>query len=149
MGEIDEFYINAYNLHITLNQCMEKILGELQSDLSFGQYVLLKYILQEKDCKISQKDLSEHGTIKSASVSQFLKSLVKRGYIQHYFAGKDNRCKEIALTEKAIRTIKEIDQKMQESLFDNEADEKRIKKYVEVLISTQAYWRKKEENSHD
>lgn len=149
MGEIDEFYINVYNLHITLNQCMEKILGELQSDLSFGQYVLLKYILQEKDCKISQKDLSEQGTIKSASVSQFLKSLVKRGYIQHYFAGQDNRCKEIALTEKAIRSIQAIDQKMQESLFDNKADEEKIKKYVEALILAEAHWQEEEENSHD
>ena len=149
MGEIDKFYINVYNLHITLNQCMEKILGELQSDLSFGQYVLLKYILQEKDCKISQKDLSEQGTIKSASVSQFLKSLVKRGYIQHYFAGRDNRCKEIALTEKAIRSIQAIDQKMQESLFDNKADEEKIKKYVEALILAEAHWQEEEENSHD
>lgn len=149
MGEMDEFYMNEYNLHITVNQCMRKILRELQSDLSCRQYILLKCVLQEKDCKISQKELCERGTLKAVGVSQLLKSLTRRGYLQHYLTGPDSRCKEIVLTEKAVRSIKAIDQKMQESLFDHEDDERRIKKYVDALLSIENYWQEKEENSHD
>lgn len=142
MNESNDFYISAYNLYITVNQSMESIVGELHADISFGQYVLLKYISAEKECRISQKELVEHSTLKGPSISQLLKSLAAKGYILHYFKDDNGRCKEVALTEKAVSQIKCIDKKIQEQAEEG-TDMRKVAGYISALSSARNDWEKK------
>lgn len=142
MNESNDFYISTYNLYITVNQSMENIVGELHADLSFGQYVLLKYISSEEGCRISQKELVERSTLKGPSISQLLKSLAGKGYILHYLKDNDSRCKEIALTEKAVSQIKCIDRKIQEQA-EKGTDISKVDRYIAVLSSARNDWKEK------
>lgn len=107
-----EFFVDIYNLYILLNQQVDIIMGKLNYDLSFGQYILINFIHTKNDNKISQKDLFSWSCLRKATISQHLKSLSNKGYIVHYRSDIDNRCKEIVLTNKSLRCILEIDRVM-------------------------------------
>ena len=57
MNDSSEFYIDTYNLFISLNQKVDAIMDSLDLDLSFGQYILLKIVFIQGKNKVSQKDL--------------------------------------------------------------------------------------------
>lgn len=117
MIEANLFYINVYNLFITLNHDVNLITKKLNIDLPYGQYTLLKFISTQEGNRITQKQLDEWSSLRKPSISQFLKVLNKKGFILHFSMNKDIRCKEIILTEKAIDSVKQIDSKMTELLL--------------------------------
>lgn len=117
MDDANMFYINIYNLFITVNQSMNTIMKGLNLELSYGQYTLLKFISTQKENRISQKRLDEWSSLRKPSISQLIKGLTKNGYILHFSRNDDTRCKEIILTDKAQKCIKQIDKKINESLL--------------------------------
>lgn len=107
-------YIDSYNLYIMLNQSIETIIEKTQSDLSYGQYVILKYIAAGSEKKMLQKDLDHWGYIRRATLSQNLKVLREKGYIDHQTVLENQRCKEVLLTKKAEEVICRMDQAITE-----------------------------------
>lgn len=134
MTEANLFYINVYNLFITLNQSVDMITQELNIDLPYGQYTLLKFISTQEENRITQKRLDEWSSLRKPSISQILKILNKKGYILHFSMNEDIRCKEIMLTKKAIDSVKQIDLKMTE-LLSNRMTKEDIAFYVQFLNS--------------
>ena len=100
MNDSSEFYIDTYNLFISLNQKVDAIMDSLDLDLSFGQYILLKIVFIQGKNKVSQKSLSI------------------KGFIIHYPLDTDNRCKEIILTQKTKDCIQKIDKAMSDLLLE-------------------------------
>lgn len=109
-------YIDSYNLYIILNQSIEEIMEKTQSDLSYGQYVILKYLDAGSEKKMMQRDLDHFAYIRRATLSQNLKALRKKGYIDHQIVSGNQRCKEILLTKKAEQVISRIDREIAEKL---------------------------------
>lgn len=132
VNEKNEFYIDTYNLYILLNQQVDNIIEKSDYDLSFGQYILLKYIHTQTDNKVSQKDLFHWSCLRKATVSQHLKNLSNKGFIMHYRLDTDNRCKEIVLTNKSIECISQIDKAMYNLLLTKIPFEE-LKKYTDIL----------------
>lgn len=134
MKEANMFYINVYNLFITLNQSMDMISQELHINLPYGQYRLLKFISAQKDKRITQKRLDEWSIFRKPGISQILKILNKKGFILHYSMNEDIRCKEIVLTKKAINCVKQVDLKMSELLL-NKMTEEDMAFHIQILNS--------------
>ncbi len=116
MDEKYNLYIDAYNLYIILNQSVDTISERLQSDLSYGQYVILKCIARQNQNKVTQRELDQWSCIRKPTLSQNLSSLSKKGYIRHQTISDDHRCKEIYLTRKAKDTIRKMDEEMKKDL---------------------------------
>lgn len=117
MNDVSEFYIHIFHLFTRLNQDVEKILNDLNYDLSFSQYTLLAFISTQKEHRISQKQLNEWSSLRGPSISQLLKVLEEKEYIHRYLMSRDSRCKEMTLTDKALQHLKEIDKKMKMQLL--------------------------------
>ena len=118
MNDSSEFYIDTYNLFISLNQKVDAIMDSLDLDLSFGQYILLKIVFIQGKNKVSQKDLFHSCCLCKATISQHLKSLSIKGFIIHYPLDTDNRCKEIILTQKTKDCSQKIDKAMSDLLLE-------------------------------
>lgn len=134
MTEANLFYINVYNLFITLNQSVNRITQELNIDLSYGQYSLLKFISTKEGNRITQKQLDEWSSLRKPSISQILKVLSRKNYILHFSINEDIRCKEIILTKKGIDSVKQIDIKMNDLLLHRMTEEE-IAFYIQILNS--------------
>lgn len=134
MTEANLFYINVYNLFITLNQSVNMITQELNIDLSYGQYSLLKFISTKEGNRITQKQLDEWSSLRKPSISQILKVLSRKSYILHFSINEDIRCKEIILTKKGIDSVKQIDIKMNDLLLHRMTEEE-IAFYIQFLNS--------------
>ena len=125
MTEANLFYINVYNLFITLNQSVDMITQELSIELPYGQYTLLKFISTQEGNRVTQKRLDEWSS---------LKILSKKGFILHFSMNEDIRCKEIILTKKAIDSVNQIDLKITE-LLSHRMTKEDITFYVQFLNS--------------
>lgn len=149
MNEVNMFYINVYNLFISLNQSVDTIITNLNIDLSYSQYTLLKFISIHENKKVTQKQLDEWSSLRKPSISQLLKVLVMKEYILHYPMNNDIRCKEIALTNKAIISIQQIDCKMEELLLkkmeinDISLYTKTLRSIKEIIESEEGSYAKK------
>lgn len=149
MNEVNMFYINVYNLFISLNQSVDTIITNLNIDLSYSQYTLLKFISIHENKKATQKQLDEWSSLRKPSISQLLKVLVMKEYILHYPMNNDIRCKEIALTNKAIISIQQIDCKMEELLLkkmeinDISLYTKTLRSIKEIIESEEGSYAKK------
>lgn len=116
MGTEYNLYIDIYNLYIILNQSVDTMSEKTHSDLSYGQYVILKYIARQNQNKVTQKDLDQWSCVRKPTLSQNLRSLNKKGYIRHRTMARDHRCKEIFLTRKAEDTLRKMDKEMERVL---------------------------------
>ncbi len=135
MTEANLFYINVYNLFITLNQSVDMITQELSIELPYGQYTLLKFISTQEGNRVTQKRLDEWSSLRKPSISQILKILSKKGgFILHFSMNEDIRCKEIILTKKAIDSVNQIDLKITE-LLSHRMTKEDITFYVQFLNS--------------
>lgn len=132
MTEANAFYINLYNLFITLSQSVDIIMPELHIDLSYGQYTLLKFISLQNKNRIRQKKLGNWSILRKSTISQSLKVMVKKGYVLQFLINEDTRCKEVVLTDKAMGCIKLIDSKMTE-ILSQKMEEKEIDFYAKSL----------------
>lgn len=132
MEEPYTFYIHAYNLFIKLNQCVESIMRELNIDLSYSQYTLLKFISKQHDNATTQKQLNEWSSLRNPSISQHLRILEKKDYILHRSLNEDNRCKKITLTNKALQQIERVDKRLQDKL-SKQMCKKDLQSYTQAM----------------
>ena len=68
----------------------------------------IKYISQEKDCKITVSQLSKNMSIASPTATELVKSLTDKGYLERHVNENDKRIVEIILTDSGKKKIKEI-----------------------------------------
>lgn len=132
MSDENKFYIDIYHTFIVLNQYIENLMEKLNIDLSYGQYVLLKYISMSEGKKINQKAVFEFSYLRKATVSQHLKALTKKGYILHYSSKVDSRRKVIIMTAKGKQCVKSIDIELSKTLTEKYTD-KDIKQSLKVF----------------
>lgn len=124
MSVENTLYINIYNLYIRLNQNIDMINKQLKIDLSFGQYALLKFISMQAGNRVTQKQLDQWCGLRKASISQILKVLKQKEFIVHLALNDDIRCKEVILTKHALDSLKQIDIKISESIYNLMNEEK-------------------------
>ena len=129
------------------------VFQNLDTCVSGTQGHLIGYLYKQTVCNgrmICQRDIEKEFNIKSSSVTAQLQTMEKNGLIVREAVEGDARCKQIILTEKAVRCHSQIDQKieafenrMAEGLTEEEKSAflevaKKIKKNLEEEIERHA-----------
>ena len=108
----DNIILLLKQLHLSLEQYGREQMKGL--DLSPAQSLALGYLFSRKGHTVYATEL--HGTfgISKSAISSTLKGLKKNGYIETTVNPKDDRKKQIILTDKALMIEAQIHTRMQE-----------------------------------
>lgn len=81
--------------------------------ITSSQCEVLDFLLQSSKDEVTQRDIERALNLKNPTVTGLLKRLDEKGFILSVPSGKDKRCKNIYLTEKAydIQKRMEMDRK--------------------------------------
>ncbi len=99
-------------LNHSLEQCGREQMKRL--DISPSQGLALHYLLSRTGHTVYATELHEKLGISKSAISSILKALKKKGFLDMASAVKDDRRKQIILTEKAFETEKQIEQSLAE-----------------------------------
>ena len=91
------------DLFITVNKA-KRYLDNMhrRNGIFLGQARVLRYVYQNRDHDLYQKDVEKHFQIRGGSVSELLDSLVKSKYLKRVELSDDKRMKKLILTPKGM-----------------------------------------------
>jgi MarR family transcriptional regulator, repressor for mepA len=103
---------HKYPYHFYLRNSIHKIMMQVDSnlmqfDITNQQARVVGFIGEKQDegIIVNQKDIESYLDITGASVSNLLRGLEKKGFIERIRSASDDRAKEISLTLKGIELI--------------------------------------------
>lgn len=99
-------FVDAFESLTRLQKQNQTLMGIKKSEA----LVLLniKYISQEKDCKITVSQISKSLSIASPTATELVKSLTDKGYLERHVNENDKRIVEIIITNSGKKKINEI-----------------------------------------
>lgn len=94
-----------------VNNLYEKELNNRLRELGLtsSQCEVLDFLLQSSKDQVTQRDVERALNLKNPTVTGLLKRLDEKGFILSIPSGKDRRCKNIYLTEKAYDIQKRME----------------------------------------
>lgn len=99
--------------------------------ITSSQCEVLDFLLQSSKDEVTQRDIERALNLKNPTVTGLLKRLDEKGFILAVPSGKDKRCKNIYLTEKAYDIQKRME--MERKKLDKMLTLGMTKKEVEAL----------------
>lgn len=99
--------------------------------ITSSQCEVLDFLLQSSKDEVTQRDIERALNLKNPTVTGILKRLDEKGFILSVPSGKDRRCKNIYLTEKAYDIQKRME--MERKKTDKMLTLGMTKKEVEAL----------------
>lgn len=129
----------GHEIKLLDNMITRKILSDVKEEegylLTPVQIRILKYLYENKDKDIYQKDVEMKISVRRSTISGILKTMEKNGIIQRIDSDMDKRVKKIVLTEKSILKIGKLEEKA--AIFEKELlngiDEKELEIFFSVI----------------
>lgn len=133
---------HKYPYHFYLRNSIHKIMMQadsnlMQYDITNQQARVVGFIgeKQEEGVTVNQKDIELYLDITSASVSNLLRGLEKKGFIERIRSVSDDRAKEISLTLKGrelITTFNSVFSEIEDKIVQGMTEEQK-KLFLELL----------------
>lgn len=133
---------HKYPYHFYLRNSIHKIMMQadsnlMQYDITNQQARVVGFIgeKQEEGVTVNQKDIELYLDITSASVSNLLRGLEKKGFIERIRSSSDDRAKEISLTLKGrelITTFNSVFSEIENKIVQEMTEEQK-KLFLELL----------------
>jgi MarR family transcriptional regulator, repressor for mepA len=133
---------HKYPYHFYLRNSIHKIMMQadsnlMQYDITNQQARVVGFIgeKQEEGVTVNQKDIELYLDITSASVSNLLRGLEKKGFIERIRSSSDDRAKEISLTLKGrelITTFNSVFSEIENKIVQGMTEEQK-KLFLELL----------------
>lgn len=76
-----------------------------EDDITFSQVMVISYLDEHKDKKVTQKDISEALHIKHPTTIGLLKRLEEKGMIKNVTDPDNRRCRNVTLSEKGLEFV--------------------------------------------
>lgn len=96
-------------LHIVSNKLCRKIDSIVSRyDLTHSQFAVMRYLIENNNKDIFQKDIEVEFGIRRSSVSAILSHLEEKDYINRSTVSKDARLKKISTTDNGEKNIREV-----------------------------------------
>jgi len=111
----------------------ERVLGK-ENNVLCSDLNILKFLIDNKEKEIYQKDVEQFLSLTAPSVSNKLRDLERKGLINRTYSKVDTRLKRVTLTDKAVDVNNLINKEIQE--FENNLDSILEKEEKITLIST-------------
>lgn len=133
---------HKYPYHFYLRNSIHKIMMQadsnlMQYDITNQQARVVGFIGEKQDegVTVNQKDIESYLDITGASVSNLLRGLEKKGFIERIRSASDDRAKEISLTLKGrelIATFNSVFSEIENKIVHGMAEEQK-KLFLELL----------------
>jgi MarR family transcriptional regulator, repressor for mepA len=133
---------HKYPYHFYLRNSVHKIMMQadsnlMQYDITNQQARVVGFIGEKQDegVTVNQKDIESYLDITGASVSNLLRGLEKRGFIERIRSVSDDRAKEISLTLKGrelIATFNSVFSEIENKIVQGMTEEQK-KLFLELL----------------
>lgn len=81
----------------------QKVMADVDNNLSLHQYLILGQIIANGDCPITQKRIEELFSIRRSTANHMLQLMEKNGYISREVSPTDARMKVIRITESGFQ----------------------------------------------
>ncbi|HHX68751.1 MAG: helix-turn-helix domain-containing protein [Miniphocaeibacter sp.] len=124
-----ELVIQLKTINFFLNKRIEELHKSFDENLSPISGLILKFLFQNPDKLIFQKDIEEEFSIKKSRLSKILSTMEKEGYVKRVSVKEDARLKQIVLGEKAkelneniLKSKEEIEKIILENIDEKELD---------------------------
>lgn len=98
-------------------EVIRRVFGD-NSDVMCADLEIIKFLVDNKDREIYQKDIEQFLSLTAPSVSNKLKHLQKKGLIERVYSKVDTRLKQVILTDKAW----DIDKKVSHEILTFESE---------------------------
>lgn len=103
-------------------------------ELTGMQARIVKYLFENREKAVYQRDIEERFSIRRSTASRFLKALEEKGILERGAVDFDARLKKLSLTEPALVQHEKIVEKIQ--LIEQQAakglTEKEIKQFIDI-----------------
>lgn len=97
-------------LALSLNRLMDKEAEKLAiTNLKGPQAMVLKFIKDNPEKIVYQKDIEEELCIRKATASQLINRMEKNGFINRVTVSKDKRYRQLVITEQGKNSLSKID----------------------------------------
>jgi DNA-binding MarR family transcriptional regulator len=107
------------------------VLGE-DSDVVCSDLRIVKFLADNTEHEIYQKDIERNFSLTAPSVSNKLKDLQKNGFVERVYSKVDTRKKQVILTDQAIEFDKQMREEME--LFESRIENILSKNDKELLF---------------
>ncbi len=116
-------------------------------DVSFAQGGVTRYLYNNSNQPVYQRDLEIRFGIRRSTVTGILQGLEKNGYIDRLSVPGDGRMKQIILTEKGRKMEEDIRASMEhcEGVFRKNLDEEEVVRLLGLMEKIRANIREEEE----
>ena len=112
----------GHEIKLLDNMITRKILSDVKEEediiLTPVQIRVLKYLYENKDKDIYQRDVEKKISVRRSTISGVLKTMEKNEMIKRTDTNLDKRVKKIVLTERSIHKIDKLEEKV--SIFEKE-----------------------------
>lgn len=98
-------------------------------DLTVAQCDILGFLHENEHREINPIDIEKKLNLKRPTITGLLKRLEEKGFIKFEVSSKDNRYKQVILTQKAHKHHQEVMthlKKMEEKLYQNISEEEKV-----------------------
>lgn len=99
-------FIDIFENLSRLERHNQTILGVKKSEARV--LLCVEFLHKEKNCKVNISEISKNLSITPPSTTEFVKNLIKKGYLEKHIDQNDKRFIEITLTDKGKKIVQEL-----------------------------------------
>lgn len=99
-------FIDIFENLSRLERHNQTILGVKKSEARV--LLCVEFLHKEKNCKVNISEISKNLSITPPSTTEFVKNLIKKGYLEKHIDQNDKRFIEITLTDKGEKIVQEL-----------------------------------------
>lgn len=99
-------FIDTFENLSRLERHNQTILGVKKSEARV--LLCVEFLHKEKNCKVNISEISKNLSITPPSTTEFVKNLIKKGYLEKHIDQNDKRFIEITLTDKGEKIVQEL-----------------------------------------
>ena len=99
-------FIDIFENLSRLERHNQTILGVKKSEARV--LLCVEFLHKAKNCKVNISEISKNLSITPPSTTEFVKNLIKKGYLEKHIDQNDKRFIEITLTDKGEKIVQEL-----------------------------------------
>ena len=99
-------FIDTFENLARIERHSQNIMGIKKSEVRV--LLCVEYLSNETKCKVNISEISKHLSITPPSATEFVKSLINKGYLQKNVSENDKRFIEITLTDEGNKIVNDL-----------------------------------------
>lgn len=118
-----------------INRRINQMIAEEEENLTAHQCWVLKFLIQNQEREIFQKDIEAFFSIRRSTANHMLQLMEKNGYLNRVFVPEDGRMKRLVCTEKGWQAYRRMEDRLGRfaCLLENGISQEEIQEFRRML----------------